>query len=332
MKEEKRFISLIKKILCLGIMLVIISGVTVFAVKGNLKDVKIVLQNGCEITALTGKTKVSEILEENNVILKDDEKVTPDIEEDLPDGTNIKITKITEQESQIATISEQGTQNSIDELLQSYSPITEKIETKQEEIPFETITKTETEETEDTTNKVLQEGQNGVKETTYKVKYQKDQEIDRQLLSEQVIQEPINKIVQISKQVVATTTSRSSTSSRTDLSATETTTATRATTGTVSDYQSYAEVQCSAYGWSESDFISLVSLWNKESGWNPSSYNRSSGAYGIPQALPGSKMASAGSDYLTNYQTQIDWGLSYIKSKYGTPSVAWQHSKSTGWY
>ena len=85
------------------------------------------------------------------------------------------------------------------------------------------------------------------------------------------------------------------------------------------------------YGWSEADFTSLVSLWNKESGWNPHAGNRS-GAYGIPQALPGSKMAAYGDDYLDNGETQIKWGLNYIKTTYGSPSAAWAHFVRSGWY
>ena len=85
------------------------------------------------------------------------------------------------------------------------------------------------------------------------------------------------------------------------------------------------------YGWSEADFTALVSLWNRESGWNPHAGN-SSGAYGIPQALPGSKMAAYGADYLDNGETQIKWGLNYIKTTYGSPSAAWGHFVSRGWY
>jgi hypothetical protein len=76
----------------------------------------------------------------------------------------------------------------------------------------------------------------------------------------------------------------------------------------------------------------LVQLWNRESGWNYRASNSSSGAYGIPQALPGSKMASAGADWRTNPATQIRWGLRYISSRYGTPCGAWAHSQSAGWY
>jgi hypothetical protein len=76
----------------------------------------------------------------------------------------------------------------------------------------------------------------------------------------------------------------------------------------------------------------LVLLWTRESGWNYQASNGSSGAYGIPQSLPGSKMASAGADWRTNPATQIRWGLSYIKSVYGTPCGAWAHSQATNWY
>jgi len=87
-----------------------------------------------------------------------------------------------------------------------------------------------------------------------------------------------------------------------------------------------------ARGWSEEDYNCLVALWQKESGWNTFAMNKSSGAYGIPQSLPGSKMASAGADWATNPATQITWGLGYIGDRYGTPCGAWGASQSKGWY
>ncbi|WP_254431445.1 lytic transglycosylase domain-containing protein [Agromyces sp. Marseille-P2726] len=92
------------------------------------------------------------------------------------------------------------------------------------------------------------------------------------------------------------------------------------------------DMMASQYGWGEDQFGCLVALWNKESGWNVYAENRSSGAYGIPQALPGSKMASAGSDWQTNPATQISWGLGYIAGRYGTPCAAWDTSERQGWY
>jgi murein DD-endopeptidase MepM/ murein hydrolase activator NlpD len=86
------------------------------------------------------------------------------------------------------------------------------------------------------------------------------------------------------------------------------------------------------HGFSADQWPALESLWNKESGWNHRADNPSSSAYGIPQALPGSKMSSAGGDWRTNPATQIKWGLDYIAGRYGTPRAAWAHSQATGWY
>nr|WP_306371644.1 lytic transglycosylase domain-containing protein [Nocardiopsis sp. CC223A] len=99
------------------------------------------------------------------------------------------------------------------------------------------------------------------------------------------------------------------------------------------DAQGLALDMVVAEGWPESEFTDcLRPLWQKESGWNHLAQNPSSGAYGIPQALPGSKMASHGSDWQTNPATQIAWGIDYIKGRYGTPCGAWAHSQSVGWY
>ncbi|MFI1991177.1 lytic transglycosylase domain-containing protein [Actinoplanes sp. NPDC020271] len=85
-------------------------------------------------------------------------------------------------------------------------------------------------------------------------------------------------------------------------------------------------------GFKIDQFPCLDKLWKRESGWNYKATNSSSGAYGIPQALPGSKMASIASDWKTNPATQIKWGLNYIEGRYSTPCGAWNHSESTGWY
>lgn len=87
-----------------------------------------------------------------------------------------------------------------------------------------------------------------------------------------------------------------------------------------------------SYGWDSGQFGCLVDLWNRESGWRVDADNPSSGAYGIPQSLPGSKMASAGADWRTDAATQIRWGLGYIRDSYGSPCGAWDHSQATGWY
>ncbi|MEO6205131.1 MAG: hypothetical protein ABIO67_07100 [Mycobacteriales bacterium] len=91
-----------------------------------------------------------------------------------------------------------------------------------------------------------------------------------------------------------------------------------------------AKGQLAQRGWSD-QFGCLDNLWTRESGWRTTAAN-SSGAYGIPQALPGSKMASEGSDWRTNPATQIRWGLGYIASRYGDPCGAWANFQNKGWY
>ena len=217
-KEENASISIIK-IICVTIILILISGIGVMAVNTDLKDVKIVLQNGYEMTALTNKATVSEILEENNIVLEDNQKTIPDLNEEIASGQSIKITDKSYNEVQIAKISEEGVSTSLDQLLENYAPITEKIVVEQVTIPYETVTKN-SETTGDTTERVLQEGKDGLKEVTYKVKYQNDVEIEKTVISEKVVTEPVNKIVQVQKKA----TSRGSTTTRTSLPTTSTNT------------------------------------------------------------------------------------------------------------
>nr|WP_030441278.1 lytic transglycosylase domain-containing protein [Actinoplanes subtropicus] len=101
------------------------------------------------------------------------------------------------------------------------------------------------------------------------------------------------------------------------------------------DYSGARQTGCAlmlAAGYKIDQFPCLDKLWTRESGWNYKSTNSSSGAYGVPQAVPGKKMAAFGSDWKTNPATQIKWGLDYIKNRYSTPCGAWSHSESTGWY
>lgn len=211
-REEKASIS-IMKIICVSIILILISGITVLAVNTDLKDVKIVLQNGYEMTALTSKTKVSEVLKENNIVLNENQKTMPELDSELKAGETIKITDKSYNEVQIAQISEQGIETSLNQLMESYAPITEKIVVEQVAIPYETITKnTNNAGTADSTNKVVQQGKDGLKEITYKIKYQNNVEIEKTVISEKVITEPVNKIVQVQKKTV---TSRGSSLPRT---------------------------------------------------------------------------------------------------------------------
>ena len=99
-----------------------------------------------------------------------------------------------------------------------------------------------------------------------------------------------------------------------------------------SEYQSYAKQKCDEQNWSNDDYNNLVTLWEKESGWSVTAGNPNGGAYGIPQAKPAEKMKTYGDDYLTNYKTQINWGIDYIKGRYGNPTEAWKHFKKKNWY
>lgn len=124
-KEEKASIS-IMKIICVSIILILISGIGVMAVNTNLKDIKIVLQNGYELTVLTSKETVDEILNENNIVLDENQKTIPEANEEVAAGAVIKIVDKSYNEVQIAKVSEEGVQTTLDELLNSYAPITEK--------------------------------------------------------------------------------------------------------------------------------------------------------------------------------------------------------------
>ena len=196
--------------------------------------------------------------------------------------------------------------------------LTSGMEIKIQRVTSEEISVTEevaysTSSTEDSsmdkgTSKEVTAGKNGVADNTYTVIKVDGIEESRNLITSNVTQAPVNREVVVGTKVTVPIVMPKS------------------------DIQAYAREQVLARGWSESDFSCLVSLWDRESGWNPNAYNPSSGAGGIPQALPASKMASAGADWATNPQTQVNWGLGYIAGRYGTPCGAWNSFLSQGWY
>ena len=98
------------------------------------------------------------------------------------------------------------------------------------------------------------------------------------------------------------------------------------------DPRAIAQAMLPQFGFTSDQFSCLDALWEKESGWDPHADNPTSSAYGIPQSLPGSKMASAGADWADNPATQIRWGLGYIRDTYGSPCAAWSHSQANNWY
>lgn len=207
-KKDSASIS-IMKIIGVSLIFILIFGVSVMATEINIRSVEITMANGYKMDVVTTKTNVSEILADNNIVIENNERVTPSLNETITENNKITITNKSEQEVQIAKISESGIETTLDEILKGYSPIIEKIVVEQETIPYETITKDAAQGATDKKNKVIQQGEDGIKEITYKVKYQNEEEIEKIKISEKVVKEPVNRIVQV--QVNATsraTTSR----------------------------------------------------------------------------------------------------------------------------
>ncbi|WP_338403839.1 ubiquitin-like domain-containing protein [Cellulosimicrobium arenosum] len=179
-------------------------------------------------------------------------------------------------------------------------------DTSTEVLPFET------EEVEDPNlpeghRVVVQSGHVGEATTTYSVETLGGAEVSRTVLAQVVTVEPRDEIIKIGTMDVSVSVDPGSS-------------------------RAIARSLAAQRGWGDDQFSCLDKLWAKESGWRVDADNPSSSAYGIPQALPGSKMASAGSDWRTNPATQITWGLGYVEGRYGTPCSAWSHSVAVGWY
>lgn len=240
-KKNKREFTFIKVII-ICLILILLSGVGVMAVTTKVNTVKIEMSNGYEMTVLTPKTNVKEILEDNNIILEDNEKVIPSMDEKISENKTITITDKSQQEIEVAKVSESGIEMTLDTLLDAYTTIIEKIEVVEESIPFETITKDVSNGSSSTKNKVLQQGVEGKKKVTYKVKYQNDEEIERTQISEEVIQEPVDKIIQVSSK---TTSSRSSSSTRSSsTSSSSQTSSNKSGSSTVKVYKVTAYCSC----------------------------------------------------------------------------------------
>jgi uncharacterized protein YabE (DUF348 family) len=173
--------------------------------------------------------------------------------------------------------------------------------------------------------RVITPGQAGVLAVTYAVVYVDGRVVGKTELARKLLQAPVT---QIEKNGTKASSSAPTTGS-----------SDAAASGAPivvdpNSAQGIAQKMVAERGWSDADFSCLVQMWNHESGWRVNATNAYSGAYGIPQALPGSKMATIGPDWQTNPATQITWGLNYIQGRYGTPCDAWAfwNSHSPGWY
>ncbi len=201
MEKAKKAQLPIRKIIGICLILLFVMGVGVMASNAKLNNVKIILSNGYIMNVTTSKTKISEILDENHIILLPEESVIPDEDSELSDNNTIKISKTKEPTVEVAETSEISENVTIDSLLKSYDSIIEKIETVQEIIPYETITKDVSDNDSNKRETVVQQGKDGLKEVTYKVKYQNDVEIERTEISSNIIEEPIDKIIEVRKKV-----------------------------------------------------------------------------------------------------------------------------------
>lgn len=207
MKTNEKASFQVLKITIVTLILMLTFSVAVRAFNSELNSVKIVLANNYEMNVITSKTKISEILEENHIVILPEETVYPNKDSEIGEDKTIKITNANVSEDIITEIAETGETLTLDQVLGNYTAIIEKIEVVEETIPYETITKKSSSvSSEDRTNKVIQQGKDGLKEVTYKVKYQNDIEISRTVVKEEIVKKAVNKIVQ-----VTTTTSRSNT-------------------------------------------------------------------------------------------------------------------------
>lgn len=202
--NDKASISL-KKVLIISLVFILfVTSATVLAGNVQPTNIKIILASGYEMNVLTTKTKVSEILDENHIILLEDEKTVPDKNSELTDNKTIRITKETEEVVEEAEEVENSQNITAEEVLASYDNIVEKIVTEQVKIPFETVKKDVSSGSKQKQDKVVQQGKDGLKEITYKIKYQNDKEIEKIKLSEKVIKEPVDKIIEVrQKQTVS---------------------------------------------------------------------------------------------------------------------------------
>ncbi len=158
--------------------------------------------------------------------------------------------------------------------------------------------------------KVVQTGVNGLQLVHHTITYVNGAETEREPGVTVVVQAPIQEIIAVGTLVIPETTPAQQGSNR-------------------ALGQQLAQ---DLYGWTGDEWLCLDNLWSRESGWRHTAENKSSGAYGIPQALPGDKMATFGADWRTNPDTQIRWGLSYVSGRYGTPCGAWSHFLNKNWY
>lgn len=296
----------VKQIIFIFIVLVIILGfsATLFAGKNGTKNIVVNFPDGSQINITSKKENSLEILEDNNIILLDNEIVENEkIENNSINVKSLKSIMKTEKKVPVLKTSK---------IEKEYENTVEKIEVEEISIPYETIERVaEGYNSSNGRSVIVQKGEEGLKQIKYRTIYTNNVLNQRKKLSEEVIKNPTNQIIQKS-------ISRTRTYSSVNIPAGES--------------RNAFEQIVAEKGISESDKNKWAKLIQRESGWNATNVNRSSGAYGLPQALPGSKMSSHGSDWKTNPKTQLRWMYDYMIGRYGSISNALGHSDRRGWY
>ncbi|EYR63108.1 hypothetical protein N866_02850 [Actinotalea ferrariae CF5-4] len=199
----------------------------------------------------------------------------------------------------------------VDGLAVLVTRVTTEVRTETTALPFETVREDDP-DLDEGREVVVTAGADGLRTVAYEAYLVDGVEVDRKVLVETAVSQPVTQVVRVG-----------------------TRTAPPVPVGPAVDpgtSRAIGRDMVLARGWGEDQWACLDALWTKESNWRVDAANRSSGAYGIPQALPGTKMATAGADWQTNPATQISWGLGYIAARYETPCGAWQHSQARNWY
>ena len=204
MKNNEQASLQVLKITIITLILIFTCSFAVRAGSTKVNNVKIVLSNHYEMNIITTKDNIAEILAENNIVVLPDETVFPSTDSSLTADKTIIISKAGSENSQIVKLANEEASVSKEQILGNYTAVVEKIEVKEETIPYETITKNTKSSSDTRGNQVVQNGEDGLKKVTYKVKYQNDIEIARTVVKEEIVKKPVNKVVK-----VETTTSRS---------------------------------------------------------------------------------------------------------------------------
>lgn len=297
----------VKQIIFIFIVLLFILGfsATILAGRTGIKNIVVNFPDGSQINLTSKKDNSLEILEDNNIILLENEIVE---NEKVSDSNYINVKSldtILKTEKQVPILK-------TSKIEKEYENTIEKIEVEEITIPYETIERVaEGYNAENGRSVIVQKGEEGLKQIKYRTTYTNNVLNQRKKLSEEVIKNPTNQIIQKS-------VSKQRTYSNVHIPEGE-------------SKRAFEQIVAEK-GISNDDKNRWAALIQRESGWNATNVNRGSGAYGLPQALPGSKMATHGADWKTNPKTQLRWMYDYMIGRYGSISGALNHSDRRGWY